>query len=96
MVYSVAERVISVISANQKILAGDVTPDKTLDELGIDSFDGINLLYALEEEFNIALPEEARYFSSVGGIIDGMLLLTGAEKRDDTLPHLVTEDMYIG
>ena len=93
MDYSVAGRVIRVISSNQKILTGVVTPDKTLDELGIDSFDGINLLYALEEEFNVALPDEARNFTSVRAIIDGMELLTDAGRQPDTMQHLITEDM---
>ena len=44
MEYSIEDRVINVISSSQKILTGIVTPDKTLEELGIDSFDGINLL----------------------------------------------------
>ena len=35
MEYSVEERVINVISSNQKILTGVVTSDKTLEELGV-------------------------------------------------------------
>ena len=93
MNYNVAERVISVISCNQRVLTGVVTPDKTLDELGIDSFDGINLLYALEEEFNITLPDEARNYTSVQAIIDGMQLLTDMRGMANCKSHLVTENM---
>ena len=85
MEYSVEERVINVISSNQKILTGVVTSDKTLEELGVDSFDGINILYALEEEFNVALPDEARNFTSVKAIIDGMQLLVDSQAKIDSM-----------
>jgi acyl carrier protein len=93
MNYTVEERVLSVISCNQRVLTGVVTPDKTLDELGIDSFDGINLLYALEEEFHVTMPDEARNYTSVRDIIDGMQLLTGGQELIASGVRLVTENM---
>ena len=94
MEYSIEDRVINVISSSQKILTGIVTPDKTLEELGIDSFDGINLLYALEEEFNVSLPDDARNYTSVQAIIEGMEFIIEDEQMPNqpTLP-LITENM---
>ena len=71
-----------------------MTPDKTLEELGIDSFDGINLLYALEEEFNVSLPDDARNYTSVQAIIEGMEFIIEDEQMPNqpTLP-LITENM---
>ena len=53
-----AQRVIAVIAATQKIPVEKITVDSTFEELGIDSLDGINILFALENEFNINIPDE--------------------------------------
>lgn len=55
----VLQRVISVIAATQKIPAGDISADSTFEELKIDSLDGINILFAVENEFNISVPDDA-------------------------------------
>jgi acyl carrier protein len=51
-------RVISCIAESQKIPAEKITLDSTFEELGIDSLDGVNILFALENEFNINIPDE--------------------------------------
>lgn len=52
-------RVIQVIAATQHIPAETITPESTFEQLGIDSMDGINILFALENEFDISIPDEA-------------------------------------
>jgi len=51
-------RVISIIATTQKLPPEKVTIDSTFEELGIDSLDGVNILFALENEFNINIPDE--------------------------------------
>ena len=51
-------RVTAVIAKTQKIPPESVTIDKTFEELKIDSLDGINILFALEEEFDVDIPDE--------------------------------------
>ncbi|MGE5568717.1 MAG: phosphopantetheine-binding protein [Rhodospirillales bacterium] len=51
-------RVISCIAASQKLPEEKITIDSTFEELGIDSLDGVNILFALENEFNINIPDE--------------------------------------
>ena len=58
MPQELTQRVISVIAANQKIPPEKISLDSTFEELGIDSLDGVNLLFALENEFNINIPDE--------------------------------------
>jgi acyl carrier protein len=53
-----AQRVIKVIAESQKIPPEKITLDSTFEELGIDSLDGVNILFALENEFNINIPDE--------------------------------------
>ena len=45
------DRVLRVIAATQRIPIETVTLEKTFEDLGIDSMDGINILFALESEF---------------------------------------------
>jgi acyl carrier protein len=53
------QQVIKVIAATQKIPVESITPDSTFEQLKIDSLDGINILFALESEFNINIPDDA-------------------------------------
>lgn len=69
------ERVIRVIAATQHIPVEKITQQSTFQELGIDSMDGINILFALENEFNINIPDDAA--REVRGIQD---LVNGVER----------------
>jgi acyl carrier protein len=51
-------RVIRVIANTQKIPVDSVTLDKTFEELKIDSLDGINIIFGLESEFDINIPDD--------------------------------------
>jgi acyl carrier protein len=52
------QRIITCIADSQKIPREKVTLDSSFEELGIDSLDGVNILFALENEFNINIPDE--------------------------------------
>jgi acyl carrier protein len=54
-----AQRVIAVIAKTQHLDAGKLTLDSSYEQLGIDSLDGVNILFALENEFDIQIPDEA-------------------------------------
>ncbi len=68
-------RVIAVIAETQKIPVESIAPDSTFEELKIDSLDGINILFAIENEFNINVPDEAA--KSIRSIRD---MAAGVEK----------------
>jgi acyl carrier protein len=69
-------RVIKVIAKTQRIPLETVSIDSTFEELKIDSLDGINLIFALESEFNVDIPdEEARTIRSVRRMAEGIALL---------------------
>ena len=66
-------RVTAVIAKTQKIPPESVTIDKTFEELKIDSLDGINILFALEEEFDVDIPDEpANKIRSVREMVEGI------------------------
>ena len=66
-------RVTGVIAKTQKIPPESVTIDKSFEELKIDSLDGINILFALESEFDIDIPDEsARTIRTVRQMVEGI------------------------
>ena len=55
---SVEERVIRVFADFKKVPVEEITMDTTFDELGFDSLDGLNLVFELEEEFDVTIPDD--------------------------------------
>lgn len=75
-----SQRVISVVTATQHLEAGKVTLDSTFEELGIDSLDGINILFAIENEFNINIPDDAaKSIRSIREMAEGVEKLVAAD-----------------
>jgi acyl carrier protein len=73
------ERVISVIATTQRIPREKITPESTFEELGLDSLDSVNILFALEEEFKINIPDDdAREIRGVKQMIEGIEKLVAA------------------
>ena len=70
------ERVRGIIASNQHLPQEKVTAESTFQELGIDSLDGINILFAVESEFNINIPDEAaQNIRSVRDVVEGIAKL---------------------
>ena len=53
-----SSQVIRVIAHTQRIPAENISLDSTFEELKIDSLDGINIVFALEDKFGINIPDE--------------------------------------
>ena len=75
-----AQKVLSVIAASKRIPREQVTLDSTLEDLGLDSLDQLNLLFALESDFNISIPDEqAKSIRTVREMVEGVRkLVAGA------------------
>jgi acyl carrier protein len=68
-----AVRVIAVIARMQKIPVESITLDKTFAELNIDSLDGINIMFEVENEFGVEIPdEEAKAIRTVRQMTEGI------------------------
>jgi acyl carrier protein len=55
---AVTRRVIATIEEQLAVAPGPVTPESTFEELNIDSLTGLNLIYELEKEFGVEVPNE--------------------------------------
>ena len=74
------QRILKVIADSQKLPPEKVTLDSTFEELGIDSLDGVNILFPLENEFNINIPDEGvQGIRSIRQMVDALekLLASG-------------------
>ena len=68
------KRIVQIIAKQLGIEEGDVSAQSSVvEDLGADSLDVVELIMALEEEFNFEIPDtEAEKIVSVQNIIDYM------------------------
>ena len=77
---SISERVIRVFAEFKKVEPGEIKAETTFEELGFDSLDGLNLIFELEEEFDIVVPDEqVQSMRSVAEVIAGIESLVKPE-----------------
>lgn len=81
---NVTEKVIEIIVREQHLDPGKVTLNSTFAELGIDSLDGVQILFAVEEEFKIEIPDAvAQSMKSVRQVVDSLTrVLEGKDISD--------------
>jgi acyl carrier protein len=74
------EKVIAEIASVKRIPTERINVDSTFEELAIDSLDATNLLFALEEEFGVSIPDaEARSIRNVRGAVEQVQRLLAAK-----------------
>ena len=81
---SVSERVNRVFADFKKVAPEEIKLETTFEELGFDSLDGLNLIFELEEEFDIMVPDDkVQSMKSVAEVVEGIeaLLADKAEKE---------------
>jgi len=72
----VQDKILSIIAREAALEPGQVSPDMTLDELGLDSLGLVEMIFSIEETFGISVPFNANEpsqsdfdVSSVGAIV---------------------------
>ena len=84
---SVAERVIKVFAAFKKVEPSEIKMETTFEELGFDSLDGLNLIFELEEEFDIMVPDDkVQSMKSVAEAVEGIQWLLDNPDQIPTIP----------
>jgi acyl carrier protein len=74
------ERVRKVMATSKRIPEETVTIDSSFEELGIDSMDAVEILFALENEFDISIPdEEVKTVRNVRQMVEGVERLLAAK-----------------
>ncbi|MGJ8612322.1 MAG: acyl carrier protein [Octadecabacter sp.] len=83
---NIKDQVIEIIAEQALLTPKDVTPDNTLEDLGIDSLGLVEAIFAIEEAFDISVPfnannpDESEFdISSVASIIAAVETLVKAQ-----------------
>jgi acyl carrier protein len=65
--------VIELVACRKSLDPQKVSLDSTFAELGIDSLDGLEIIFSLEDRFKITIPDDvAQTMKSVRQVIDGL------------------------
>lgn len=74
------QRVLKTIATSKRIPLETVTIDSEFQQLGIDSMDAVEILFALENEFDISIPDdEVRNVRNVREMCEGVEKLVAAK-----------------
>ena len=73
MADAIEAQVVDIIARKRKIDPAAVTLDSTFEQLGIDSLDAADLLFAFEDRFGIVVPDAtAQSMKTVRQVVDGV------------------------
>lgn len=73
MMENLEQRVIKIIAQIIDQPSTDISADSSFEDLGLTSLDAVSIMYELEQEFNIDIPDsEANTISSVSDLITGV------------------------
>ena len=79
---SIEQRVIKVFADFKKVPPEEINMDTTFEELGFDSLDGLNLVFELEEEFDLTIPDDrVADMRSVRQAVEGVSALLEAKEK---------------
>lgn len=67
----IAQKLIAIVRQEKEIPEDLLKPETPLAEAGIDSLDSLTILFAIEEQFGISIPDDrARAMKTFGDMID--------------------------
>ncbi|HEX8950023.1 MAG TPA: phosphopantetheine-binding protein [Dissulfurispiraceae bacterium] len=66
------ERIKKIFVESFEVRDELIAPDTQLESLGLDSLDKIDLMFALEDEFKIKIPEREVKLSTVQEVVDSL------------------------
>jgi len=73
------QKVLRIVAETQRKDITLVKIDSSFEELGIDSMDGVNIVFALENEFDVNVPDdEVKNIRSIRDMVEGIRKLVAA------------------
>ena len=67
----IAQQLVAIVRQEKEIPEELLTPETALADAGIDSLDSLTILFAIEEQFRISIPDDrARAMKTFGDMID--------------------------
>ncbi len=78
----IMKKVIASIAELKKIDPGTITPEATFEELKMDSLDGLDLFYQLEDAFDLTIPDDrVRSLKTVRNIVEEIEKMLSERKQ---------------
>jgi acyl carrier protein len=69
----IEERLAEIVRKEKNVADDKMTPETPLADAGIDSLDALSILFAIEEEFHISIPDErARAIRTFGDMVEAI------------------------
>lgn len=79
----IAEKAISVIAEFKEIDRDKISLETKLDDLEMDSLDALNLVFELEEAFDVTIPDEQAFETkTVGEMVSGIEKLVEMKENE--------------
>jgi acyl carrier protein len=76
----IAQKLIEIVRQEKPLPDDKLALDTPLADAGIDSLDSLTILFAIEEQFHISIPDDkARAIKTMGDMIEVVASLTNAE-----------------
>ena len=68
-----AKKVIAVVAEFKDMPEDQISLQTTLEEMELDSLDGLNLVFELEEAFDITIPDDKAFeMKTIGEMVEGI------------------------
>ena len=78
----ITQKVFAALAAVKHIPAESISLESSLADLGFDSLDKISLLFELEQQFDISIPDEdVRGIETAGDVVAGIVKLLADSSR---------------
>jgi acyl carrier protein len=75
----IEEKLIAIVRKEKDVADDKLSLETPLADAGIDSLDALTILFAIEEEFHISIPDDrARSMKTFGDMVDGIQTLLAA------------------
>lgn len=82
---AIQDRVLKIIIGPRKVDPARITPETTLEELGVESLDAVSIVFDIEAEFNVTVPDSETYkLKTVGDVFASVERLLAAQKGSAT------------
>ena len=77
----IEQELLEIVKQEKDLPPEKFTPETPLADAGIDSLDALSILFAIEEHFEISIPDErARSMKTFGDMIDAVEALVAAPR----------------
>ncbi len=81
-----AKRTIEIVADYKEMSADEISMETTLEELEMDSLDALNLVFELEEAFDIEIPDDKAFeMKTIGDMVEGIEKLREMKESGETV-----------